>query len=106
MESFIGVDAKFDAKDIASFQDCLSRHTAEGVHIRRCNKNILNTKAEWHQPALWRVRNELSREWENKNQEWVWQFWSEFVLGVTKKKENIHLFYKFNLYLIVWVLIV
>ena len=37
-EKHFGVDAKFDAKDIASFQDYLSRQTAEGVHIRRCNK--------------------------------------------------------------------
>ena len=61
-ECHFGADAKFDAKVLASFHDCLSRQTAEGVHIRRCEKNILSTKAEWHQPALWRVRNELSRE--------------------------------------------
>ena len=57
-----GVDADFSAKVSCSFTDCLSRQVAEGVHIRRCEHDVLNTKAEWHQPSLWKVRNELSRE--------------------------------------------
>ena len=27
-----------------------------------CDGPVLNTKAEWHQPAIWRVRSELSQE--------------------------------------------
>ena len=57
-----GAGAEYRAKVRCSFRDCLSRQIAEGVHIRRCEKEVMNTKAEWHQPALWRVRSELSRE--------------------------------------------
>ena len=57
-----GGEADFKAKVICSFKDCLSGQIAEGVQIRRSEKEILNTKAEWHQPALWKVRNELCRE--------------------------------------------
>jgi hypothetical protein len=56
------VEAVFNAKVKDSFKDCLTRQIAEGVHIRRCENVILNTKSEWHQPALWQVRSELSRE--------------------------------------------
>jgi hypothetical protein len=45
-----------------SFQDCLTRQIAEGVAIMWFNVQVLNTKAEWHQPAIWRVRSELSQE--------------------------------------------
>ena len=57
-----GTEANFTAEVKASFKDCLSRQVAEGVHIRRCEKELLNSKSEWHQPALWKVRTELSRE--------------------------------------------
>ena len=39
-----------------------TRQIAEGVAIRRFDKMVLNTKAEWHQPALRKVRSELTRE--------------------------------------------
>ena len=57
-----GGEADYQAKVICSFKDCLSRQIAEGVQIRRCEKEVLNTKAEWHQPALWKVRSELCKE--------------------------------------------
>ena len=57
-----GIEAKFEAQAKMTFKDCLTRQIAEGVAIRRCDKEILNTKSEWHQPALWQVRSELSRE--------------------------------------------
>ena len=57
-----GADADFSAEVLGSFKDCLSRQVSEGVHIRRCGQEVLNSKAEWHQPALWKVRSELSRE--------------------------------------------
>ena len=57
-----GMDGEYKAKVKYSYNDSLSRQVAEGVLIRRSEKNILNTKAEWHQPALWSVRSELSRE--------------------------------------------
>ena len=56
-----GMEGEYKAKVKCSFNDTLSRQVAEGVLIRRCQKNVLNSKAEWHQPALWSVRNELCR---------------------------------------------
>ena len=61
-EKHRGMDPDFKTKVVYSFQDCLSRQVAEGVAIRRCKSEILNTKAEWHQPSLWRVRSELNKE--------------------------------------------
>ena len=55
-------EPNFEAKVIGCFKDCLTRQISEGVHIRRCEEEVLNSKAEWHQPALWKVRSELSRE--------------------------------------------
>ena len=57
-----GLPADFKAKVIDSFKDCLSRQVSEGVHIRRGGPDLLNSKSEWHQPALWRVRSEIQRE--------------------------------------------
>ena len=61
-ENHNGAEANFKAKVKYSFQDCLTRQIAEGVAIRRSNGQVLNTKAEWHQPAIWKVRSELSQE--------------------------------------------
>ena len=68
-----GAQADFKASVKYRFKDCLSRQIAEGVAIRRCDKIVLNSKAEWHQPAIWRVRSELSREWERRRKKkWLW----------------------------------
>ena len=61
-EKHNGMDPDFKAKVMYSFQDTLSRQVAEGVCIRRCKTDILNTKTEWHQPSLWKVRSEISKE--------------------------------------------
>ena len=61
-QQHVGVVADCHAEVVSSYRDCLSRQVSEGVHIRRSKDKVLNTKAEWHQPALWRVRNELGRE--------------------------------------------
>ena len=57
-----GAEAAFSAKVTASFQDCLSRQVSEGVYIRRNQNTTLNSKSEWHQPALWRVRSEIAND--------------------------------------------
>ena len=48
---------------IKSFKDPLSRQITESVHIFRTEQetdfNLMNTKAEWHQPSLYTVRNEI-----------------------------------------------
>ena len=58
-----GAAATFEAKVVSSYQDCLSRQISEGVQIRRSKNMVLNSNAEWHQPALWKVQSELCREW-------------------------------------------
>ena len=61
-EQHDGGEADFRAKVTGVFRDSLSRQVSEGVHIRRGGRSILNTKSEWHQPALWRVQSELIRD--------------------------------------------
>ena len=56
-----GAQADFKAKVDGSFRDCLTRQVTEAVAIRRSNKEVLNSKSEWHQPALFSVRNEVIR---------------------------------------------
>ena len=57
-----GSEADFSAEVKASYKDCLSRQVSEGVNIRRSNHTLLNSKTEWHQPALWRVRSEIAAD--------------------------------------------
>jgi hypothetical protein len=61
-EKHYGEAANFTAKVTVCFKDSFSRQISEGVYIRRSNCEVLNSKAEWHQPALWRVRNELTTD--------------------------------------------
>ena len=62
-EKHVGQDAVFEGKVTGVYRDCLSRQVSEGVQIRRNagDMNIMNSKSEWHQPALWRVRSEIER---------------------------------------------
>ena len=53
--------AHFTASVTGRYRDCLTRQVAEGVAIRRCQTTVLNSKSEWHQPALWKVRCELEQ---------------------------------------------
>ena len=56
-----GEEADYRAKVTASTRDCLTRQVKEAVLIRRRNREVLNSKTEWHQPALFRVQNEIER---------------------------------------------
>ena len=62
-EKHAGQHAVYDGKVTGVYRDCLSRQVSEGVMIRRSagDINIMNSKSEWHQPALWRVRSEIER---------------------------------------------
>ena len=51
----------FNTRVTGSFRDRLTRQVAEGVAIRRCKTAVLNSKSEWHQPSLWKVRSELEQ---------------------------------------------
>ena len=56
-EKHQGVAGKFTAKVTGGAQDCLTRQVREAVLIRRCQVPVMNSKTEWHQPALFRVQN-------------------------------------------------
>ena len=60
-EKHNGREAEFNARVTGIFADSLSRQVSEGVNIRRGGQSVLNSKSEWHQPALWRVQSELMR---------------------------------------------
>ena len=61
LEKHQGRPAVFTAKVTGTYKDCLSRQVAEGVNIRRCDANLMNTKSEWHQPPIWKVQSEILR---------------------------------------------
>ena len=56
-----GVAGEFTAKVTGRAADCLTRQVKEAVLIRRCPVPVMNSKTEWHQPALYRIQNELLR---------------------------------------------
>ena len=53
--------AEFEWKVLRTFRDPLSRQTAEAVSIRRHQGELLNSKAEFHQPPLLQVRSKVVR---------------------------------------------
>ena len=56
-----GDEASFRSKVTARTRDCLTRQVREAVLIRRSQVPVLNSKTEWHQPALYRIQNEVER---------------------------------------------
>ena len=60
-ENHEGMQEQFVAQVTHANRDCLTRQVREGVLIRRCTQNIMNTKAEWYQPALYRIQSEVIR---------------------------------------------
>ena len=57
----MGQEPVYKAKVTARTRDCLSRQVREAVLIRRSDRTILNGKSEWHQPALYRVQQEIEQ---------------------------------------------
>ena len=57
-----GMDMDFRARVTKQNTDSLSRQVREGVYIRRETRTVLNSKSEWFQPSLFRVRSEIVRE--------------------------------------------
>ena len=51
----------FSARVTHVNRDCLTRQIREGVLIKNRKINIMNTKSEWHQPALFEVQSEIVR---------------------------------------------
>ena len=58
-ERHVGEEKDFIAKVTHINKDCLTRQVREGVLIRRSMKEIMNSKTEWFQPPLYRIRNEI-----------------------------------------------
>ena len=56
-----GTAGDYTAKVTGRTRDCLTRQVREAVLIRRCQVPVLNAKTEWHQPALYRIQNEILR---------------------------------------------
>ena len=56
-----GQEMKFAPKVTHFNKDCLTRQIREAVLIRH-NNNSLNSKTEWHLPALYRINQEIVRE--------------------------------------------
>jgi hypothetical protein len=54
-----GSPGSYKAKVTATAKDCLTRQVREGVHLRRSSVPTLNSKTEWHQPALIRIQREI-----------------------------------------------
>ena len=51
--------ANFGMRVVGSFKDPLSRQVTEAVMIKNHQGTLLNSKAEFHQPPLVRVRQEI-----------------------------------------------
>ena len=58
-EKHLGEEEDFRAKVTHVNKDCLTRQVREGVLIRRCRKELMNTRSEWFQPPLYRIRSEM-----------------------------------------------
>ena len=58
-ENHEGEVDNFTAKVTHVNKDSLTRQIREGVLIRRSKKTLMNSKTEWFQPPLYRVRNEI-----------------------------------------------
>ena len=54
-----GRPGSFTAKVSETAKDCLTRQVREAVHLRRSEVPVLNSKTEWHQPALFRIQSEI-----------------------------------------------
>ena len=57
----MGQEPNYAARMTDRTRDYLSKQVREAVLIRRSDKNILNGKSEWHQPALYRVQHEIEQ---------------------------------------------
>lgn len=58
-ERHAGEEEDFRARVTHANKDCLTRQVREGVLIRRCRKELMNTRSEWFQPPLYRIRSEI-----------------------------------------------
>ena len=55
LETHNGREVRFDMDMVGAFQKPLARSINEGVRIKRCEGELMNSKAEWRQPSVSRV---------------------------------------------------
>ena len=53
--------ANFKSQVIRSYSDSLSRQAGEGIFITKMSGEILNSKSEFYQPSIVKVRREVTR---------------------------------------------
>ena len=58
-EKHLGKEEDFKARVTHTNKDCLTRQVREGVLIRRSKERLMNSRTEWFQPPLYRIRSEL-----------------------------------------------
>ena len=56
------MEADFRGKVVKQNKDSFSRQVREGVLIRRSTKDMMNSKSEWFQPPIYRIRSDVVRE--------------------------------------------
>ena len=61
-EKHKGMKSKYKARITKTNKDSFSRQIREGVQIRRCTREMLNSKSEWFQPPIYRIQNEVVRD--------------------------------------------
>ena len=59
-EDHQGDPPEFSISVVGSYRDPLSRQVAEAVQISNCEEKLLNSKAEFRQPPIVRVRREVN----------------------------------------------
>ena len=57
-----GIEADFRGKVVRQNRDSFSRQVREGVLIRRSTREMMNSKSEWFQPPIYRIRSDIVRE--------------------------------------------
>ena len=61
MEKHDGEPVQFQMKVVKTFKDPLSRQVTEAVLIKNHRGELLNSRSEFHQPPLVRIRSEIIR---------------------------------------------
>ena len=56
---------EYEMRVLKKFKDPLSRQVSEAVLMKNHRGELLNSKAEFHQPPLVRIRSEIIRGLEN-----------------------------------------
>ena len=54
-----GMESRFRAKVTKSNKDSMTRQVREGVMIRRTRRVMMNSRSEWFQPPIYRIRSEV-----------------------------------------------